>query len=104
MKYCTRNTSYSLCFFRPMLKSVIFLSVSTILVCFSVYGNAECLLQLDEDFPRYSRKESKKLQKENFKTRKRKKGPTSLKTNEHRGFYPGSEIYRQKAYKKEQNE
>lgn len=49
MKCHIRNTLYYLCFFRPMLKSVIFLSVSTILVCFSVHGNAEWYCNDDND-------------------------------------------------------
>lgn len=84
-KYHIRNTSYSLCSFRPMLKSVIFLSVSTILVCFSVHGNAGWLLQRWRPSRNRGRKKKKII----------KKGPTSLKTNEHRGFYPGSERYRE---------
>lgn len=66
-----------------MLKSVIFLSISTILVYFFVYGNA-------------SNYELKKKSNNN----NNKKGPMSLKTNEHRGFYPGSERYQEAVQKR----
>lgn len=68
-KYHIRNTSYSLCSFRPMLKSVIFLSVSTILVCFSVHGNAGWLLQWWRPSRNRGRKKKRSYKKENNKKR-----------------------------------